>query len=139
MRSTFAMLSVLPGQGSLSCMMSYRYRKFAWGADEVHPTSGGKGNNWGGFGMTILDSLDTLKLLGLNKELQDATEWVRQYANFDRSTFVSVFETNIRVVGGLLAAYDLTDTKVFLDKARDMADRLLPAFSTRSGYPKVVK
>lgn len=105
----------------------------------MHPTSGGKGNNWGGFGMTILDSLDTLKLLGLNKELQDATEWVRQYANFDRSTYVSVFETNIRVVGGLLAAYDLTDTKVFLDKARDMADRLLPAFSTRSGYPKVVK
>ena len=117
--------------------MRRRYRKFAWGADEVHPKSGGRGDNWGGFGMTILDALDTLKLLGLEKELGDATEWVAKNAQFDRYTSVSVFETNIRVVGGLLAAYDLTNNRVFLDKAKDMADRLLPAFETKSGYPKV--
>lgn len=87
--------------------------------------------------MTILDALDTLKLLGLEKELGDATEWVAKNAQFDRYTSVSVFETNIRVVGGLLAAYDLTNNRVFLDKAKDMADRLLPAFETKSGYPKV--
>ena len=48
-----------------------------------------------------------------------------------------MFETNIRVVGGLLSAYDLTENKMFLKKARDIADRLLPAFNTPSGYPKV--
>ena len=87
--------------------------------------------------MTILDSLDTLKLLGLEKELDDATEWVEKNADFDRYTSVSVFETNIRVLGGLLSAYDLTENKIFLKKARDIADRLLPAFNTPSGYPKV--
>ena len=49
-----------------------------------------------------------------------------------------VFEFNIRIVGGMLAAYDLSKNNVFLDKAQDMADRLLPAFSTPSGYHKVV-
>lgn len=87
--------------------------------------------------MTILDALDTLKLLGLEKELDDATDWVEKNVEFDRYTSVSVFETNIRVVGGLLSAYDLTENKMFLKKARDIADRLLPAFNTPSGYPKV--
>lgn len=87
--------------------------------------------------MTILDALDTLKLLGLEKELDDATDWVEKNVEFDRYTSVSVFETNIRVVGGLLSAYDLTRNKMFLKKARDIADRLLPAFNTPSGYPKV--
>lgn len=113
------------------------YKKFAWGADEVHPISGDRGDNWGGFGMTILDSMDTLKLLGLHKEFDEATKWVRESSNFDRDFSVSVFETNIRIVGGLLAAYDLTKNSLFLDKAVDMADRLLPAFKTVSGYPKV--
>lgn len=87
--------------------------------------------------MTILDALDTLKLLGLEKELSDATEWVEKNVVFDKLTRVSVFETNIRVVGGLLSAYDLTQNQMFLEKAKDIADRLLPAFNTPSGYPKV--
>ena len=40
-----------------------------------------------------------------------------------------------RVVGGLLSAYDLSGDKVFLDKARDIADRLLPAWDSPSGIP----
>ncbi|GFZ04392.1 alpha-mannosidase 1 [Actinidia rufa] len=45
------------------------------------------------------------------------------------------FETTIRVVGGLLSAYDLSGDKVFLEKAKDIADRLLPAWNTPSGIP----
>lgn len=59
-------------------------------------------------------------------------------ADFDMNLQSPVFEFNIRIVGGMLAAYDLSKNNVFLDKAQDMADRLLPAFSTPSGYPKVV-
>ena len=50
----------------------------------------------------------------------------------------SVFETTIRVLGGLLTAYDLTKDKMYLKKAEDIAKRLKPAFNTPSGYPKVV-
>ena len=51
---------------------------------------------------------------------------------------VSVFETNIRVLGGLLTAYDFTQDEVFLKKAKDIADRLLPAFNTPTGIPNAM-
>lgn len=38
-------------------------------------------------------------------------------------------------MGGLLSAYDLSEDKLFLEKARDIADRLLPAWNTPSGIP----
>lgn len=47
----------------------------------------------------------------------------------------SIFSPQSRVVGGLLSAYDLSGDKVFLDKARDIADRLLPAWNTPTGIP----
>jgi len=40
-----------------------------------------------------------------------------------------------RVVGGLLSAYDLSGDKMFLEKAKDIADRLLPAWNTPTGIP----
>ena len=48
---------------------------------------------------------------------------------------VSVFETAIRVFGGLLSAYDLSKDPVFLEKATDIGDRLMRAFGTKSGVP----
>lgn len=42
---------------------------------------------------------------------------------------------DFRVVGGLLSAYDLSGDKLFLEKAKDIADRLLPAWDTPSGIP----
>ena len=38
-------------------------------------------------------------------------------------------------MGGLLSAYDLSGDKVFLEKAKDIADRLLPAWNTPSRIP----
>lgn len=48
---------------------------------------------------------------------------------------LSVFETTIRFVGGLLACYALTGDTVFKDKAVEVADALLPAFETPTGLP----
>ena len=44
-------------------------------------------------------------------------------------------ETTIRVLGGLLSCYSLTGDGMFLQKASDLGERLLPAFQTRSGIP----
>lgn len=49
--------------------------------------------------------------------------------------FVGRFPPKSRVVGGLLSAYDLSGDKVFLDKAIEIADRLLPAWNTPTGIP----
>jgi hypothetical protein len=57
---------------------------------------------------------------------------------------VHVFETTIRVLGGLLSAHVLLDRDrslvpeydgLFLRQAQDLADRMLPAFDTRTGLP----
>lgn len=48
---------------------------------------------------------------------------------------IAFFWIGFRVVGGLLSSYDLSGDKIFLDKAKDIADRLLPAWDTPSGIP----
>jgi mannosyl-oligosaccharide alpha-1,2-mannosidase len=40
-----------------------------------------------------------------------------------------------RVLGGLLSSYDLTAEKMFLTKAQELADRLLPAWDSSTGIP----
>ncbi|ERN07458.1 mannosyl-oligosaccharide 1,2-alpha-mannosidase MNS1 isoform X1 [Amborella trichopoda] len=111
------------------------YEKYAWGHDELQPQSKNGVDQFGGLGATIVDSLDTLYIMGLHQQFQKATEWVANSLDFNKDYDASVFETTIRVVGGLLSAYDLSGNKVFLDKARDIADRLLPAWDTPSGIP----
>ncbi|CAA7394604.1 unnamed protein product [Spirodela intermedia] len=111
------------------------YVKYAWGQDELQPQSMDGVNSFGGLGATIVDSLDTLYIMGLHDEFQKAREWVVTSLDFNRDYEASVFETTIRVVGGLLSAYDLSEDKIFLEKAQNIADRLLPAWDTPSGIP----
>ncbi|MCH98067.1 mannosyl-oligosaccharide 12-alpha-mannosidase MNS1-like, partial [Trifolium medium] len=70
-------------------------------------------DNFGGLGATLVDSLDTLFIMGLDDQFKRARE----------------------ILGGLLSAYDLSGDEVFLEKARDLADKLLPAWNTPSGIP----
>eukprot|EP01018_Ginkgo_biloba_P039971 Gb_07364 [translate_table: standard] len=111
------------------------YEKYAWGFDELQPQSRSGVNNFGGLGASIIDSLDTLYIMGLDKQFQKAKEWVINSLDFNKDVDASVFETTIRVVGGLLSAYDLSGDKVFLERATQIADRLLPAWNTPSGVP----
>ncbi|GAB2268489.1 mannosyl-oligosaccharide alpha-1,2-mannosidase [Dionaea muscipula] len=111
------------------------YEKYAWGQDELQPQTKNGVNSFGGLGATLIDSLDTLYIMGLDEQFQRAREWVANSLDFNKDYDASVFETTIRVVGGLLSAYDLCHDKIFLEKARDIADRLLPAWDTPSGIP----
>lgn len=58
--------------------------------------------------MTLVDSLDTLWLMGMETEFADAKEWVQNSLNFEKHASISVFEITIRELGGLLGAYDLS-------------------------------
>eukprot|EP00392_Amoebophrya_sp_AT5.2_P001722 g1724.t1 len=112
------------------------YKQSAWGKDEVRPVTGG-GHNWVSIGITILDSLDTLWLMDLKKEFGEGEEFVRGLDfGATRSGYHSVFEVTIRGLGGLLSAYSLSKRQVFLDKAADLGQRLMRAFSLDSGLPK---
>jgi hypothetical protein len=89
------------------------YKEGAWGYNEVDPVSG-KHRAEGvigdsKYGATIVDSLDTLYLMGLRTEYEEGVDWVAKNLDFSGSTAkLSVFETTIRYLGGLLGAYGLT-------------------------------
>lgn len=111
------------------------YQKYAFGKDELHPISKRSTSNWGGMGTTLVDSLDTLWLMGMKEEFWEARDWVRDHLSHDNVGDVSGFETTIRSLGGLLSAYDLSKDKVFLDKADELGGRLIRAYDTKSGLP----
>ncbi|KAJ2916907.1 hypothetical protein MD484_g3531, partial [Candolleomyces efflorescens] len=116
------------------------YERDAMGSDEYHPIAR-KGTNLtssGGIGYFIIDSLDTIQLMGLTEYYDRARDWIASPTSlsFDKDGKFNTFETTIRVLGGLLSAYHLSDEDpVFLERAVDLADRLLTAFETPTGLP----
>merc|ERR1719498_1613872 len=112
------------------------YRKYAWGKDELKPLSRAGKDSFGGLGITILDSLTTLWLMGLSSEFEEAASWVETTLDYDNcDSEVSVFELIIRALGGLLGAHSLSGRQIFLTRARELAERLLPALNTSSRLP----
>lgn len=114
------------------------YRDFAWRQDELSPSSGKFRNPFAGWGATLVDSLDTLWIMGLREEFEEAVKAVEK---IDFSTAkrldIPVFETTIRYLGGLLAAYDVSGHKypILLDKAVELAEVLMSVFDTRNRMP----
>lgn len=115
-----------------------QYKRFAWGRDEIRPVTKKAFDPFAGWAATLVDALDTLLIMGLKKEFDEAIEVVKTI-DFSR-TFrkdIPLFETVIRYLGGLLAAYDLSNEKVLLDKAIELGDNLMGAFDTPNHMPMV--
>ncbi|XP_044532784.1 mannosyl-oligosaccharide 1,2-alpha-mannosidase IA isoform X1 [Gracilinanus agilis] len=114
------------------------YKHYAWGLNELKPLSK-KGHSSSLFGniqgATIVDALDTLYIMEMKDEFREAKEWIEKYLDFNVNAEISVFEVNIRFVGGLLSAYYLTGEEIFRRKAVELGEKLLPAFHTPSGIP----
>lgn len=68
-------------------------------------------------------------------EYAEALNWIKTSLSFDHNRFVSLFETTIRALGGLLSAYHLSGEKVFLEKAEDLGERLLGGLNSPSAIP----
>ncbi|XP_071006595.1 mannosyl-oligosaccharide 1,2-alpha-mannosidase IA-like [Oncorhynchus clarkii lewisi] len=114
------------------------YKRYAWGSNELRPVSmqGHSSNLFGSIkGATIVDALDTLYVMEMYEDFEMATEWVEKNLDFNVNAEVSVFEVNIRFVGGLLSAYYLSGKEVFRKKAIQLGEKLLPAFKTPTGIP----
>ena len=115
------------------------YRYVAWGYDEYRPLSLKPADffiDGHSFGLSIIEALDTLYVMGLDHELDLCVRWLSANLNFDVDGDVQMFEAVIRMVAGLIAGYYATGERFMLDGARDLADRLLPCFTkSPSGAP----
>ena len=116
----------------------HQYRAVAWGQDEVKPVSGTgqsfllKGHS---VGLSIVEALDTLWLMGLDAELEDGVRWIKQHLTFDLDGEAQLFEASIRLVGGLLSGHLATGDARLLELAHDLATRMMPCFATPTQMP----
>lgn len=114
------------------------YKEKAWLHDELLPVSGGHKDPFVGWAATLVDSLDTLWIMGLKDEFEDALGAIEQIdfstPNAER---VPVFEVTIRYLGGLLGAWDISGHRypILLRKAQQLGEFLYGAFNTESGIP----
>lgn len=139
------------------------YKEFAFPHDELRPLSKthtdslvelGAGaptrSRYHGVALTLIDSLDTLAIIGNYSEWSWAVNYVSSHVSFDQDAEVSVFETNIRVLGGLLSAHLLASGSIkgaghlaihgyrgdLLRLAVDVGERLLSAFDGCGKLPR---
>lgn len=114
------------------------YKKKAWLHDELLPISGGHKDPFVGWAATLVDNLDSLWIMGLKDEFEDALGAIEQI-DFSRPNAerVPVFEVIIRYLGGLLGAWDISGHKypILLRKAQQLGEFLYGAFNTESGIP----
>lgn len=114
------------------------YVRDAFGSDEYYPLEKrGELMTPKGVGYFIADVLDTLWLMGLDKEYKRGRDYLAANITFDQPGKVSLFETTIRVLGGILSAYHLsgeTDTEL-LRLADELGGRLSRSFNTDTGIP----
>ncbi|KAF2444335.1 glycoside hydrolase family 47 protein [Karstenula rhodostoma CBS 690.94] len=115
------------------------YKEFAWLHDEVLPVTGSKKDPFAGWGATLVDALDTLWIMGLKDEFEEAVKAVETIDFTTTSRFdIPLFETTIRYLGGFLAAYDMAGKKheILLTKAKELAEILMAAFDTPNRMPQ---
>ncbi|KAH6610668.1 glycoside hydrolase family 47 [Trichoderma cornu-damae] len=112
------------------------YRKHAWMRDELTPVSGSAKDPFGGWAATLVDSLDTLWIMGFRDEFAEAAGAVGALDwSVTDSTAANMFETTIRHLGGLLSAYDLSGERTLLRKAVELGEMLYMGFDTPNRLP----
>ncbi|XP_073415517.1 ER degradation-enhancing alpha-mannosidase-like protein 2 isoform X1 [Dendrobates tinctorius] len=134
----------------VKAMFYHAYNNYldnAFPYDELRPLTCDGQDTWGSFSLTLIDALDTLLIIGNSSEFQRVVTVLQDTVDFDIDVNASVFETNIRVVGGLLSAHLLSKkaglelepgwpcSGPLLRMAEDAARKLLPAFDTQTGMP----
>jgi len=127
------------------------YYRYAYPHDDLLPANNSFRDSRNGWGLLMIDALDTAIIM----EQQDIVDIILDFVptidftknNSTRPVTTSLFETNIRYLGGLLSSYDLLQgpfshlasdngkVKALLDQAKSLGDTLKFAFDTPTGLP----
>ncbi|OTA92717.1 glycoside hydrolase family 47 protein [Hypoxylon sp. CO27-5] len=118
------------------------YMKYARGHDELSPVSKKFRDPFCGWAATLVDALDTLWIMGMKDEFEEALVEVKKidFTTSEYRSEIPVFETTIRYLGGLVAAYDVSGGKagghdILLEKAIELAEILMSVFDTPNRMP----
>uniref|UniRef100_A0A2C9JWC8 alpha-1,2-Mannosidase n=1 Tax=Biomphalaria glabrata TaxID=6526 RepID=A0A2C9JWC8_BIOGL len=125
------------------------YLNYAYPYDELQPLTCKGHDTWGSYSLTLIDAMDTLAVMGNYTEFRRIAQILidKGESFFDIDINASVFETNIRIVGGLLSGHLFMKragmvlepawpcSGPLLRMAENVARKILPAFDTPTGMP----
>lgn len=87
---------------------------------------------WSGLPVTLIDALDTLWIADFPLFFHEGVSWLRSHGTVDVNGDVNLFETTIRVLGGLLSAHLISKDTALLSLAHTLGTKLLNAFAHRA-------
>ncbi|CAN9224898.1 unnamed protein product [Alternaria alternata] len=123
------------------------YRKYAFPMDELRPLSNNGSNSRNGWGASAVDALSTALIMGQKDIVNEIIEYIPTINWAFTEDSVSLFETTIRYLGGMLSGYDLlsgplahladdpANVEALLTQSINLANNLSYAFETPSGVP----
>ncbi|KAJ1311404.1 hypothetical protein OPQ81_009894 [Rhizoctonia solani] len=115
------------------------YKSFAWGHDSLAPLTSSYIDDRNGWGATIVDSLSTMHVMGLEDLFKEGVEFTLNidFSKSETDSTVSLFESTIRYIGGILSAYELDGKrdKRLVDKAQELAEKLLHGWVGNNDIP----
>lgn len=122
------------------------YKQYAFGMDDLLPLNKSGINDWFGWGVTIVDGIDTAIVMNLTDIVAEQLAFIETIDfTYTPDGPVEIFDTNIRYVGGLISAYDLLKSGLFpanypqsqidalLSQAVSLADKIAYGFMTPTG------
>jgi len=114
------------------------YKKHAYGHDALDVIEM-KGTGLPGHDMAIslIDSLDTLYIMGMEEEFDEAAAWAEKHMakRYEMHVKISIFETTIRILGGLLSAYNFSGRRALLTLADDLGARIMKGLDGPHKFP----
>lgn len=114
------------------------YVHHAWPHDMLRPVTKDAHEDMFGSnsGQTIVNAMSTLKVMNLEEDFTMARNWVANEMRFSTlSRPANVFQIVSEYIGGLLSCYALTNDSVFLEKSKEIATLIKPAYKTLTGIP----
>ncbi len=127
------------------------YHRFALPADELRPVNNSYRNPRNGWGASAADALSTALVMEIPSIVNQIVCYIPtiDWSASATSDSVSLFETTIRYMGGLLSGYDLLsgplahlasaenkrNIPMLLEQAKNLANNMSYAFETPTGIP----
>ncbi|KAF9691060.1 hypothetical protein EKO04_011004 [Ascochyta lentis] len=123
------------------------YYKYAFPNDELKPATNGFGNSRNGWGASAADALSTAIIMGEKEIVNQIISYIPTIDWSTTQTSVSLFETTIRYLGGMLSGYDFlsgplahladdpSNVNALLEQSIHLANNLSYAFETPTGVP----
>ncbi|KAB5594713.1 Mannosyl-oligosaccharide alpha-1,2-mannosidase [Ceratobasidium theobromae] len=122
------------------------YKTYAWGHDALAPLTKGYIDDTlilcedrNGWGATIVDSLSTMYIMGLEDLFKEGVEFTLgiDFSRSKTNDTISLFESTIRYLGSMLSVYELDGQKDIrlVNKARELADKLIHGWVGNNDLP----